>query len=107
MTPSGPSEPILNTLKDEMRCGIFTNAKGEILIVHDHELSGYLGWVEYDEADSRLYLVRETGSIQPLGLDIDKAVQKNLRKANTITLAHLSNQTIISTQQVVLIFRKT
>ena len=56
--------PVLESLSAKMRCGIFTNKQGEILIVHDQKLSGIVDYIEYEIADNKFYLIYEDGKIK-------------------------------------------
>ena len=99
------SEPVLKDLKTEMRCGMFTNAKGEVLIVHDQEIASPIQWIEYDEADDSFSLIHENGHIQPLGLKLDHKMKENLLHGSEVTLARLVDKKIKSSQTVLFLFK--
>ena len=88
-----------------MRCGMFTNAKGEILIVHDKEIASPIQWIEYYEADDIFSLIHENGHIQPLGLKLDHKMKENLLHGSKVTLAHLVDNKIKFSQTVVFLFK--
>lgn len=105
MDDSNLSEPVLKDLKTEMRCGMFTNAEGEILIVHDQEITSPIQWIEYDEVDDSFSLIHENGHIQPLGLQLNQKMKANLLHASEVTLAHLADKKIKSSQTVVFLVK--
>lgn len=64
-----------------MRCGILTNAQGQIVIVHDKEIISSVQWVEYDAANDTIMIIYADGSAQDLGVKIDDKTRANLVKA--------------------------
>lgn len=107
MNDSNSSEPILKDLNTEMRCGMFTNEKGEILIVHDQEIASPIQWIEYDEADYSFSLIHENGYIQPLGLKLDNKMKANLTHGSKVTLSYLVDNKVKSSQTVVFLVKST
>lgn len=89
--------------KDTMRCGLLTNAKGDIVILHDQELPTSLEWIEYDPQRNKMTLVFEGGKSQDLGLAIEKKATKNLLQGQKITLSYIKDQKIVSNLDIPLI----
>ena len=96
---------VLENLDNEMRCGIFTNSKGEVLIVHDQETQSPIQWIEFIPETKALTLVHEEGQIQNLGISVDDKMEANLLQAQEVVLAHLINKQIKSTQSVTLVIQ--
>ena len=100
-----PQSPVLQDLNAEMRCGIFSNAKGQIMIIHDQELVSPIQWIEYYEAEDSFSLIHEDGHIQPLGLQLDQKMKANLKHGTEVTLACLFDKKIRSSQTVVFLIK--
>jgi hypothetical protein len=96
---------IINSLNEEMRCGMFTNKEGQLLIVHDKEIISPVQWAEFDTADNKLSLIHEDGSVQELGLEIDKKMQGNLLKGKELTLAKIENKKICSSMKAPIVIK--
>jgi hypothetical protein len=92
--------PVLETLNSEMRCGLFTNKEGSLLIVHDKKIRSPVEWVEYDHCDESLSLIHNDGSIQELGLKIDKKTHGNLLHGKEVTIARIEKKEIKSSIKV-------
>lgn len=86
---------IFDNLSDKMRCGIFTNASGDVMIVHDRPLISDVNWVEFDDGDNSVSIIYEHGEIQPLGISFDKKMVENLKKAGCIELMYFSAGQVI------------
>ena len=97
--------PVLENLYEEMKCGIFTNPNGEVLIVHDQPIQSRIEWVEYDQNTNQFALIHENGKIQDLGIELDQAVIGNLSHAQEVTLSYLLDKKIKSSQTVVLLVK--
>ncbi len=97
---------VLDPLSKSGRCGIFTNANGQILIIHSDELESSIQWLEYDKADNTLFVIHENGGTQDLGLAIDPKAQSNILQAAEVTMAHFANKKIQSSQTITLIIRE-
>ncbi len=100
-----PQIPILENLSAEMRCGIFTNAQGKIMIVHDKPLASSIQWIEYCEIEDSFLLIHEDGHIQALGLQLDPKMRENLKHGTEVTIAYLLNKKIKSSQTVVFLIK--
>jgi len=92
-------------LSAKMRCGVFTNSKGQALIVYDKEIASPIQWVEYDLSENQLYLVHEDGIPQPMGIDIGADVQSHLVNSQKIMLARLSESKITEQNLVSLVIK--
>lgn len=97
--------PILNDLGSQMRCGIFTNASGEILVVHDHALPAAVDYIEYDSDSDQCCLVYNDGRMQNLGVSLNQKVRNHIQHGSEVTLAYLENKKIKSTVKVVFLIR--
>lgn len=106
MTDSNISEnSILQSLNDEMRCGIFTNGKGQILIIHEQNLRSDIQWVEYDPSIGTFALIHEDGSPQDLGIDVHEKMRANLNLAKEVTLAKMVNKNVESVQTITFLIK--
>lgn len=105
MTEDTLENSILKNLSEEMRCGILTNPKGEVLIVHEQEVGCPIQWVEFDPSENTFSLIHEDGRIQDLGIELDDKIKNNLSHGQEVTLAHLVNKEIKSTQSVTFVVR--
>lgn len=88
-----------------MRCGLFTNAKGEILIIHDQEIGSPVQWIEYHKKDNQMFLIHENGVSQDLGILIDPKMQGNLLHGMNVVLSYLKDKKIVSSQKVSLLIQ--
>lgn len=86
-----------------MRCGIFTNAKGEVLIVHDREMKQSIQWIEYHVDNNRIFLIHENGASQDLGFQIDKKAKSHILKSTQVVLAYLKHKKVVSSVTVSLV----
>ncbi len=89
----------------EMRCGILSNAKGEIVIIHDRGMKSPVQWVEYHVGDNKIFLIHEDGSSQNLGLEIDGRMKGNLSHGVGITLVRIVDGKVGATQKVSLMIQ--
>lgn len=103
MNDQSSSAPL--SFKQSMKCGIFTNPKGEILIVHDQPLTESLEWIEYDQQEDTFCLIFENGELQNLGINLDESMKSNIRHGQEVKLAHIQDEKIQSSQAIVLIIR--
>lgn len=99
------NNPVNEPLNTEMRCGILTNAKGEILILHDQDISAAVQWVEFDSENDKVYLVLENGRLQSLGFHIDAKMKSNLMQGLEVTLVKLADKKIQSSQNATIIIK--
>ena len=99
------NEFIFSPLDEEMRCGMFTNAQGNLLIVHDRAFQAVVEWLEYDRVENKLFLVYAEGQIQALHFDIDHKMAGNLALGTEVMLIQLSNKVIQSSKTVMVIIR--
>ena len=97
--------PVLASLYQEMKCGIFTNPDGEVLIVHDQPVQSPIEWIEYDQNTQQFLLVHKHGYIQELGIELDQNMLSNLSQGQEITLAHIVDKKIKALQTVVFLFK--
>jgi hypothetical protein len=95
--------PALNT---EMRCGIVTNGKGDILIVHDKEMRSDIQWIEYDEDTETLFLIHEDGLPQDLGIKLTPKLKSNLSHGVDVVLAQIRDKQIVHSQLVSILLQK-
>lgn len=90
-----------------MRCGIFSNAKGNITIVHDKPIEqDAVQWLEYDTTDRSFSLIYQDGEIQKLGIKLDEKMHTNLFKAKNVLIAYIANKKIISKQTLTIIVKQ-
>ena len=97
--------PVLTHLYLQMRCGMFTNDKGEVLIVHEEPLGGTVDWVEFDAQEQTFTLAFEDGRIQLLGLEVEPKAQRNLKLARRISLLHFRDKTIHAAKTVNFLYK--
>lgn len=97
--------PVNEPLNTEMRCGILTNANGDILILHDHDISAPVQWIEYDCEDNQLFLILENGKLQDLGLHLDDKMKGNLVQGLEVTLAKVADKKIQSSQKTTIVIK--
>jgi hypothetical protein len=102
---NSPDFSTTEPLNTAMRCGIFTNAKGEILIIHDQEIKGSVQWIEYHKDNNQIFLIHENGTSQSLGLPVDNKMQGNMLHGIEVTLAYLKDKKVISSQKVSLVIQ--
>lgn len=98
---SPETTPILENLSITMRCGLFTNAKGEILLVHYEDLPGDIDYMQYDPASLSFYLIYENGQMQKLGLTMQDRIDSNLVNGTEVTLARIEDKKIVSAQKII------
>ena len=92
-------------LNEQMRCGVFTNAKGDVLIVHDQKISGELEWVEYNKTESTISLIQDDGGIIDLGIAVDDKMKKNLAHGLMVSLAFIQDKEIVSSQKITMVIQ--
>jgi len=102
--PSIPSA--LKNLSTEMRCGILSNAKGEIVIIHDKEISSEIQWVEYNPQQQIFSLIHSDGTVQNLGLKFDAKMESNLKHGMDVIFAHIVDGTTQSTYKATLVLQE-
>lgn len=95
----------MDALSKEMRCGMFTNSKGQILIGHDQDIQSDIQWIEYDQSDNSFVLIHEDGTVQDLGLNIDKKMQSNIVHGIDVTLVKVVDNKMLSSQNVTLVVK--
>jgi hypothetical protein len=95
----------LKSLQEETRCGILSNAKGEIMILHEGKLTSALQWIEFDESLDDLCLVHEDGHIQKLGLTLDKNMRSNLARGTEVQLVEVLENNIQNSYKLSLIIK--
>lgn len=98
--------PVLKSFSEEMRCGIFTNAAGDVMIVHDKETKAPVDWLEYNAIDNKISLIYENGTMQDLGIEISSQMQANLSNGIEVTLTHLADEQVQSVQTVSLVIQE-
>lgn len=91
------------TLSRQMRCGMFSNGRGEIMLVHDQEIPQSVEWVEYDKMTGKISLIHEDGSLRYLGIDLDSRTKSNLRHGINIIMSLIQNSKIIKSNRVSLV----
>ena len=106
LNDSSLASSVLQPLGDNMRCGVFTNEGGHVLIVYDKAIEGSIEWIEYHKEDNNLFFVYEDGRIQDLGVVIDKETARNLTRGKQVTLSHVQDKVIHSNQAVQLIIQE-
>ena len=105
MSEELPEHSMFKDLSQEMRCGIFTNPQGEILIIHDKELQSEIQWVEYDPNEQSFSIIHEDGGIQELGIPFNQKIKDNLAHGQEVTLALMVDKKIQSSQKTVFVIR--
>ena len=98
--------PVHNNLHSEMRCGIFTGPKGDIIIVHDQSILQPILWIEYTPEDHSFILVYEDGTIQNLGIDMPKNMLEHLTKGDNVTLSHIPTNGPVSSKTITFIVKE-
>lgn len=101
MENSPQHKPVLESLGSTMDCGLFTNEKNDILLVHYEELPDVVDYMQYDPSILKFSLIYENGQIQELGLTMQDRIDANLRNGAEVTLARMKDKKIASTQKVV------
>lgn len=92
--------PILQNLNANMKCGVFTNADGTVVFVHDQQLPGEVGWVEFDPQQDDFMFIHENGKSQQSGVKLSKQTKKNLLEASEINVVLIQNKKLISQKTV-------
>lgn len=95
-----------NPLSQSMRCGIFTNGKGEVMIIHDQIIDPPVEWVEYDIQDNQLHIILEDGKIQELGFEISEKARLNMQKSGEVTFCRIADKKVKTAQKFTLIIRE-
>lgn len=90
-------------LADLSRCGILTNSKGDVLIIHDYVFPEDIGWVEYNPEDGAILIVDEAGISQALGHQIRDQAKQNLLHAQEVYLARVVDKQVSEYSKVNLI----
>lgn len=88
-----------------MKCGMFTNADGQVLLVHDKPVSSDIQWVEYNTDEKKFTLIHEDGSTQDLGIDLNEKSCANLLSGMEVRLAYISNHKIQDVQTVSIVIQ--
>ena len=88
------------SLMDTMRSCAFTNAEGQVVIVHDQPLYQTVSWVEFNADEDLFYIVFEDGMMQNLGFDIDQKMKSNMLSSTEVQLSLLQNKKFIQTDTV-------
>lgn len=97
--------PLKDSLKNTMKCGIFTNSAGEVLIVHDQSITDTIEWIEYDKTEDTFNIILDDGTLIPLGIALDQKMKGNISNGVEVKLAHIQNSQILSSQSVMLLIR--
>lgn len=106
MTDTPENEPpALASMDAEMKCCALTTPDGGILICHDKETYSPVYWVEYDKSDDSFTFIYKGGTVQPLGLKINKQMRENMSHGERVTIAHMVDTEIKSTQIALLIVK--
>lgn len=105
MSDNSFESPILDHLSSKMRCGIFTNAQGEILIIHDRKITSTVDYIEYDPQEKSFSLIYDDGKMQELGVEFNEKIKDNLLHGSEVTLARMKNKKIISSQKILFLIR--
>ncbi len=92
-------------LNSQMRCGIVTNLKGDILIVHDLEIKSEIQWVEFDEVEQKLFLIHEDGMPQDLGIQLDSKMRCNIAQGTSVMITQVVDSQIIAFQETTIIIK--
>lgn len=87
-----------------MKCGIFTNEKGEILLVHREPFKYPVIWIEHDRKIQNFTIVYEDGRTQELGLDI-AALDGDLEHGREVHLVYMVGDEIISVKLTVIVVK--
>lgn len=105
MDKTEKSPKAINDLKTEMRCGILSNRKGEIVIIHDQPIVSKIQWIEYDPNESDFLLVHEDGTVQNLGLPFEDKMKNNLQHGTEVILAYVVNGEFKTTYKTKLVIQ--
>lgn len=105
MNDEGKNPYILNELSSAMRCAVFTNPHGGILIVHDRAIKGDIDYIEYDPEQKTFSLIFADGKMQPLGIEFNSTIKNNLLNGQQVVLSFLDNGEIQSSQTVAFLIR--
>lgn len=87
-------------LNEVARCGMFTNAQGDVLIIHDKPVDSQIQWIEYDPVQKKLSLILENGLPQDLGLKFDEKTSGNLLNSRDVQISNIIDGKIQNTQTV-------
>ncbi|MFK7839162.1 MAG: hypothetical protein AB8B83_02430 [Bdellovibrionales bacterium] len=98
--------PIESPLQESMRCCMFTNANGDIMIVHETPLLSEIQWVEFYPETGAFNLVHEEGRIQALGIELADNAVSNISKGQEVTLVHFESKAVAATQKATLLIQK-
>jgi len=95
------TKPVLENLASTMRCGLFTNAKNEILLIYYGDLLETVDYIQYNPASQTFSIIYENGQIQILGLTMQDRINANLINGTEVTMARMQNEKLVSSQRVI------
>ena len=72
-----------------MRCGMFTNKQGELLVIHNKELGHDIQWVEFEPDTRTCVFVYDDGAYQPLGIELTENMAEHIMVSRTLHTCHI------------------
>ena len=94
--------PVLDSMDSVMQCGLLTNAKGDLLILHDRPLAADVQWVEFHKDTGELCIIYDSGQSESLGLSFDGKTISNISNGMEVNLLHLDEEKLVSRVSTVL-----
>lgn len=92
-------------LLQQMKCRIYATPKGEIILTHEEKLPFIPQWVECDLNTAEITIIHDNGDIKNLGINLTPEILKNIKIAEEITFAHITENEIKSFQTVKIVIQ--
>ncbi|MAI60843.1 MAG: hypothetical protein CMH29_00245 [Micavibrio sp.] len=99
-----PTEKLLS-LSEQTRCCIFSNAKGDVVLLHEGPTQAPVQWIEYVASTKGFNLVIDKGTVQSLGTEINEQMHNNLLKCKKVILICIENKEPVSKHDVAMVLK--
>lgn len=83
--------PETQNLGDIMDIAVVIKENGDFWLVHDKELPEEPAWAEFDPNTAKLYLVKESGNIRFINVDLNAESCTRLKSAEAIFLIYMKD----------------
>lgn len=87
-----------------MRCGILSNAAGQMMLMHEGDIPDGLDYLEYNETDNTLSLIYKGGASQNTGLSITEDMAFNLFEGKEVLLAKMTDKKFTAFRKIPFVF---
>lgn len=78
-------------LNDLMEIAVVIKENGDFWLVHDKELPEEPAWAEFDPNTAKLYLVKESGAVRFINVDLTPESCARLKSAETVFLIYMKD----------------